>query len=42
MNNIGAALARPAALMGKSATIDAADPVIFIIDDDVAVRESLS
>ena len=46
-NNIVAALARPAALMSKSATIDVAlacssqDPVIFIIDDDVAVRESL-
>jgi FixJ family two-component response regulator len=46
-NNIGVALARPAALTGKSATIDAAlarssqDPVVFIIDDDVAVREAL-
>jgi FixJ family two-component response regulator len=46
-NNIGAALARPAALRGKSAAIDAAlarssqDPVVFIIDDDVAVREAL-
>jgi FixJ family two-component response regulator len=46
-NNIGAARAHPAALTGKSATIDAAlarssqDPVIFIVDDDVAVRESL-
>jgi FixJ family two-component response regulator len=46
-NNIGAALARSAALTGKSATIDAAlprssqAPVVFIIDDDVAVREAL-
>jgi FixJ family two-component response regulator len=46
-NDIVAALARPAALTGKSATIDAGlarssqDPVVFIIDDDVAVRESL-
>jgi FixJ family two-component response regulator len=46
-NNFGAARAHPAALTGKSATIDAAlarssqDPVIFIVDDDVAVRESL-
>jgi FixJ family two-component response regulator len=45
-NNIVAALAHPAASAGKSA-IDVAlarssqDPVIFIIDDDVAVRESL-
>src|SRR5207245_139803 len=46
-NDIVAALAHPAALAGKSATIDAAlarssqDAVVFIIDDDVAVRESL-
>jgi FixJ family two-component response regulator len=46
-NNIVAALARSAALTGKSATIDAAlprsspAPVVFIIDDDVAVREAL-
>jgi FixJ family two-component response regulator len=46
-SNVVAALARPAALTGKSATIDVAlacssqDPVIFVIDDDVAVRESL-
>jgi FixJ family two-component response regulator len=46
-NNIGAALARSAALTGKCATIDAAlprssqAPVVFIIDDDVAVREAL-
>jgi len=46
-NNIVAALARPAALTAKSETIDVAlacssqDPVIFIIEDDVAVRESL-
>jgi FixJ family two-component response regulator len=45
-NNIVAALAHPAASAGKSA-IDVAlarssqDPVIFIIDDNVAVRESL-
>jgi FixJ family two-component response regulator len=45
-NNIVAALAHLAASAGKSA-IDVAlarssqDPVIFIIDDDVAVRESL-
>src|SRR5262249_52277658 len=46
-NNIGAALAHPAALTGKSATIDASlarssqDPVVFIVDDDVALREPL-
>jgi hypothetical protein len=46
-NNIVAALARPAALTSKSATIDATlarssqDAVVFIIDDDVAVREAL-
>jgi len=46
-NKIGAALAHPAAPAGKSAAIDLAlargsqDPVVFIIDDDVAVRESL-
>jgi FixJ family two-component response regulator len=46
-NNIGAAFAPPAALTGKSATIDAVlarssqDSVIFIVDDDVALRESL-
>jgi len=46
-NKIGATLAHPAASAGKNAAIDAAfvrgsqDPVVFIIDDDVAVRESL-
>src|SRR5262249_19531687 len=46
-NKIGAALAHPAASAGKNAAIVAAlargshDPVIFIVDDDVAVRESL-
>src|SRR5213593_2378784 len=46
-NDIVAALAHPAALTSKSATIDATlarssqDAVVFIIDDDVAVRESL-
>jgi FixJ family two-component response regulator len=46
-NNIVGALAHPAALTSKSATIDAPlarssqDAVVFIIDDDVAVREAL-
>jgi FixJ family two-component response regulator len=46
-NNFDAALVRPAALTSKSATLDATlarssqDPVVFIIDDDVAVREAL-
>ena len=46
-NDIVAALAHPAALTSKSATIDAGlprssqDAVVFIIDDDVAVREAL-
>jgi FixJ family two-component response regulator len=44
---IGASLAPPAAQATKSPAIDAAlprsspDPVVFIIDDDVSVRESL-
>jgi FixJ family two-component response regulator len=46
-NRIGAALAHPAALAGKSAPTDAAlarssqVPVVFIIDDDVSLREAL-
>jgi FixJ family two-component response regulator len=46
-NKIGAPLAPPAAQATESAAIDAAiprsspDPVVFIIDDDVSVRESL-
>ena len=46
-HKVGATLAHPTVSPKKSATIDAAfarrpeEPVVFVIDDDVSVRESL-